>query len=122
MKINKKGITRIVFVFRSFVLKIPKFTYSHDHFLQGCVSNWSERKFTKTFKNANFSGNMYKHIAPSLWCSWFGLIQIQVKCEPNPEPLSDSQKEFFEPLCGTDSKKENFGILNGRLVCLDYGL
>ncbi len=116
----KNGCTRIVFIFNNFVLKIPNYRYSHYHFLQGCQSNYSERNYCKSFKNANYEGNMYDFVAPSFYCSLFGLILIQAKCLPIEKELTDDEKEFYKPLCGTDSKKENFGIYKGKLVCLDY--
>jgi len=118
--IIKSGITRIVFVFKNFVIKIPNFNYSHHHFLQGCYANWSERKYYKNFKSTDYEENMVEHVAPSYFCSYFGLLQFQAKCEPKLEDLTEEQKEFFKPLCSTDNKKENFGWYEGRLVCLDY--
>lgn len=120
MKIDRKGITRIVFVFSKFVIKIPNFTYSMQHFLQGCYANWSERQYYKTHKGADYEHNMVEYVSPSYWCSWFGLIQIQARCEPMLECLTPEQQEFYKPLCSTDNKKENFGWYKGRLVCLDY--
>jgi hypothetical protein len=120
LKVNKKGITRIVFLIGKYAIKIPNYQYQHDHFLQGCYANWSERKYCKGFKNADYKENMYEWVAPSYFCSWFGLVQIQARCEVNNNNLTDKQKKFYKSLCGTDFKKENFGYLNGKLVCLDY--
>lgn len=117
MKINKRGITRIVFIFKNFVIKIPNFRYKHNHFLQGCYANWSEREYTKNFKCLP---QFYNLIAPSYFCSWFGLIQIQAKCQPKLEDLTEEEKLIYINLCGTDNKKENFGWYKKRLVCLDY--
>lgn len=120
IKIDRKGITRIVLIFDSFVIKIPNFTHSMLHFLDGCHANWSERSYCRLHKNAVYEDNMYEYVAPSFWCSWFGLIQIMAKCEINDEHLSAEQQAFYEPLCKTDIKKQNFGFYKGRLVCLDY--
>ncbi len=120
MKIDRKGITRIVFIFDKFVIKIPNFLHQHDHFLIGCVANWSERCVTKIFSKMDDKTLIWK-VVPTLWCSWFGLIQVQAKCEPKLEDLTDEEIEFYRDFCGTDSKKENFGWYKGRLVCLDYG-
>lgn len=117
MKIDIKGTTRIVFVFKNFVIKIPNFTHCHQHFLQGCYANWSERQFCKSFKGVE---NIIWRVAPSYWCSWFGLFQIQAKCEPKLEHLTKEEVEEFKDLHGGDYKKENFGWYKGRLVCLDY--
>jgi len=91
-----------------------------QHFLQGCYANWSERTFCRNFKDAKYEGNMYEWVAPSFWCSWFGLFQIMAKCEPMREHLNEEQIEFYKPLCETDNKKENFGWYKNKLVCLDY--
>lgn len=119
MKINKKGITRIVFIFNKIVIKIPNYSYQHSHFLQGCLDNWNERKYTKYWKNCK-DCDLYDKIAPTYFCSWFGLFQIQAKCEPKLENLTMSEREIYKVLCGTDIKKENFGYLNNKLVCIDY--
>ena len=119
MKI-KLGITRIVFIIGNYAFKIPNFKYSHHHFLQGCYANWSERKYYKNFINADYESNLVKHVAPSYFCLWFGLFQIQARCEPLLFELSENEKEFYSPLCGTDNKKENFGMYKNKIVCLDY--
>lgn len=116
----KKGVTRIVFLCKNLVIKIPNYQYSMTNFLKGCNANWSERIYYKTFKNAVFKDNMVDFVSPSYFCAWFGLFQIQKRCEPMWRDLTDKEKAFFEPLCGTDNKKENFGILNGKIVCIDY--
>ncbi len=117
MKINNNGITRTVFIFNRFVIKIPKLNYKHIHFLQGCYANWSERNYCKMFKKFP---RFYEKVAPSYFCSWFGLIQIQAKCEPLKRNLTYKEKKKFKSLCGNDNKKENFGWYKNRIVCLDY--
>lgn len=115
MKI-KYGITRIVFVFDNFVIKIPNFKCYHLHFLQGCYSNWSERNFNKTFKNTEF----IDLVVPSLFCTWFGLVQIQRKVEILDRELTDAEMKKFETVCSGDFKPPNFGFYNNNLVCIDY--
>lgn len=120
MRIDLKGVTRIVFVFNKYVIKIPNFKYSMLHFLQGCYSNWSERDFYKRHIKAEYSGNMSKYVAPSHFCFWFGLFQIQSKVEVLNRCLTEEEKEFFKAICSEDFKKENFGIYKNKIVCLDY--
>lgn len=110
----RKGVTRWVLIFDTFVVKIPRAT-NMLHFLGGCYANWSERNYCKVFKG----DDRLKLVALSYFCSWFGLCQIQAKCEPiSPELKFDKAK--FEALCGQDSKNENFGIYKGNIVCCDY--
>lgn len=116
----KQGITRKVILIFNLAIKLPNISYGHSNFLQGCYANWSERKYCKDFKNADYEENLYKYVAPSYFCSWFGLLQIQARCEINKIDLTSDQEKIFKSLCGTDMKKENFGYYKGRLVCLDY--
>ncbi|WP_448607587.1 hypothetical protein [Paenimyroides ceti] len=120
MELKLNGCTRIVLLVGNWAIKIPNFCYSMDHFLKGCLANWNERSYYKSFIKCKYKGNMAKHAAPSLFCFWFGLFQIQVRCKPLKRDLTNKEKRFFTPLCGTDNKRQNFGILNGNIVCLDY--
>ena len=113
----EKGTTRLVFIFKYFVIKIPNFTYSHLHFLNGCYANWSERNFCKIFKNMP---EFYNKVAPSIFCSWFGIIQIQKYCKPLNREITEAELMFLENVRGGESKRENFGIYNNNIVCLDY--
>ena len=117
MTVKLNGITRIVICIGKYAFKIPNFRYSHKHFLQGCLANAKERDY---FKNHKYKGGMVDYVSPSLFCSTFGLIQIQYRCFPKKEDLTKKEKEFFKPLCGLDNKKENSGYYKNKLVCLDY--
>lgn len=109
----KRGTTRIVFVFDKFVVKIPNFLVEHRHFVYGCYCNLSERSISKTTMDIT-------KIAYSYFCSWFGLFQIQAKCKPKLEDLTQKEIDDYEHLHTGDYKKQNFGYYNGTLVCLDY--
>lgn len=119
MKVKLNGITRIVILFGSYAIKIPNFTNCHDHFLKGCCANWSERGLTILSKKWKDSHHLKDKIAPTIFCSWFGLVSIQVRVEPLQFHLTEEQREDFKCLT-TDIKKENFGYLNGKMVCIDY--
>ena len=113
--IRKIGTTRIVFLIGRYAIKLSNHGYCHQHFLQGCYANWAERNYCKMFKDLPI-GDM---VAPSIFCSWFGLFQIQKRCEPLNRDLTAKEEKMFKDVC-TDIKAENFGIYEGRLVCLDY--
>lgn len=117
MKIIRKGCTRIVILICNIAIKIPNFTVCHRHFLYGCYANYSERNYCKMFRGMT---KFYNLVAPSLFCSWFGIIQIQQRCEPIDFDLSDEQLELLKIVHNGDEKKENFGYYKNRLVCLDY--
>lgn len=113
----KKGVTRLVFRVGNYVVKIPNFTYNHLNFLNGCYSNWSERSYYKMFKN---NLEYLNKVAPSRFCTWFGLIQIQDYCRPLERNLSSLELDYFKDVRGGESKPENFGIYKNKIVCLDY--
>lgn len=115
--IDFRGVTRLVFVFKSIVIKIPRLNFGHTNFLYGCLSNWKERQFYKKFKDVPGFGEL---IVPTVWCSWFGLIQIQRRAYVLDRNLTQEEIEKFNKVC-TDSQGANFGIYNGNLVCIDYG-
>ena len=118
MSFIKKGVTRIVFLLGPIVIKVPRFglgslSQGHINFLRGCLANWNERliyRYTKSLL-----------LAPTFWCSWFGLIQIQKRVKPLNRELLKNEEKTMRKFC-SDIKSSNFGIDEGRrLVCVDYG-
>jgi len=126
-----RGVTRIVFVFDKFVIKIPNFTVTMNNFLLGCYCNWSERYLSKTHIYIDKDGNKYDindKIAKSYFCSWFGLILIQEKIKILSKEQFEICKEIlirdYSDVC-SDIKHSNFGhairINKQILVTNDYG-
>lgn len=108
MEINKKGAFRLVFMFRKFVIKIPRIKYGYKFFLQGIISNLSEKEWS----------GFDKRLCPVIYCNSFGLVLIMKKAQPYDGFINF--KEFEDlPL---DPHNDNFGIYNNRLVLVDYGL
>lgn len=118
LKISKKGCCRVVVLVGNYAIKIPTF-FNMKLFLYGCYCNWSERNFCKMFKGVD-ENVFYNLVAPSLFCSWFGLIQIQKRCVELDRHLTRKEKYKFKDTCGGDYKKENFGYYNNKIVCVDY--
>lgn len=121
MKLNRTGVTRLVFVFKRVVVKIPKPTI-WNHFLRGILSNINEHRTWK-WNSGNFNEGRQILLCPVLWCSWGGWILIMKRAEPiNREDWSritdiSSYKQHF----GGDDTMSNYGWLDGVLVKLDYG-
>lgn len=118
MNIERKGITRIVLVFNTFVIKIPNFTYCWAHFLQGLLSNINESKTWKYNKN--------KHLlCPVIWTSYGGWILIMKKAivcrwlSENGEEIDYSKWTAVD--LGGDDKSQNYGVYKDRIVKIDYG-
>lgn len=118
MKFIQTGITRTVLLIGKYAIKFPNGRYQHDHFLKGCYCNWKERYYTKIAKGYTGDG-FFSKIAPTIFCTWFGLVAIQIRVKPLENDLTDMQLEDMKDF--RECKKENYGMLNGKLVCVDYG-
>jgi hypothetical protein len=121
MKVNMIGCTRIVFEFKNFVVKIPKFTHQWSHFLMGLISNMDESKTWKWNSGKYEKGTSYL-LCPVLWCSWGGWILIMKKAtmltsEDWQTTFIPEHKKHF----GGDDKLANYGYFNGKVVKVDYG-
>ena len=114
IKISRKGVSRIVFLIGNIAIKIPNFTVQHDHFLIGCLANWTERKRTK-----ESCDDYFPKIAPTYFCSWFGLVSIQKRVVELGRDLDWKERTYFINYT-TDLKKENFGYIKNQVVCIDY--
>jgi len=117
MEIIKSGVTRNVVLIGRYAVKIAKHQYKHEHFLQGCVANYCERRVTKIFYSYDCPERYM--IAPTVWCSLFGLVSIQLRASLLNRELTDAEIVKFKGICN-DIKNDNFGVLNERVVCIDY--
>ena len=115
MKLVRYGITRDVFVFRSFVVKVPKLT-RWKHFLQGLVANMEERTAWDASLASLRVTELENPLCPIIWSSWGGWILVMRRADPYPchEVHPDHQAGT------TDTHSLNYGMLKGRPVCIDY--
>lgn len=81
-------------------------------------SNVAEMKFWNEYSH---SKSIARWLAPCEYLSPDGYILLQRRCEPvtraDLKRLPTRLPEFLE-----DIKLENFGWLNGKLVCVDYAI
>ena len=129
MKI-KYGCTRIVFIFKTTVWKIPNFKYSWEHFLKGLIGNMQERNMWRWNSGKYEEGNSHL-LCPVLFAAWGGWLIIMPKADMQkheneiralprdqaPPGYSSWKNIGF----GGDDKVDNYGYLNGKLVKVDYG-
>ncbi len=123
MIINMKGVTRIVLVLKKIVIKIPNFTCQWDHFLKGILANINESRTWK-WNTGNYEKGTSYLLCPVIWCSWGGWLLVMRKAETmsweeweKSEWYNDQHRKHFPG----DDTVSNYGILNGRLVKIDYG-
>lgn len=121
MRIVRTGITRTVILTRRYAVKVPSL---RKHcvgglrgrlygFASGILANDSERQWSGY---EGWSGQA----APVLR-SWLGgLVQVYPRCDPLPADF-DGHLPKLDPNPG-DMKPDNFGVLDGRIVRLDYDM
>lgn len=114
---NRIGITREVILIGRYALKVPKLIYGWRLFLCGLLANMQEAEFGK-------SG--WAQLCPVVWSIPGGWLVVQRRADP----MTDDVWTNFdaEAFCVTDDyilpvefKQDSFGILDGRIVAVDYG-
>jgi hypothetical protein len=119
MPVLHHGVTRTVILTRKYAIKIPTlrggmtndFRGRLASFAAGLLANQSEYQW---HNYEPWNGN----VAPVLR-SWLGgIIQIYPRCQPLPNEVL---LVFLDPDPG-DTKPDNFGLLNGRVVRVDYAM
>ena len=105
-----KGVSRYVFDFKfnkNFVVKID-------------ISNWNANNAEyNIWEFVQHYPNLARWFAPVDKMSRCGRVLLQRKCK------TDLKKELYPKKIPTfigDVKYDNFGMLNGKIVCLDYSL
>lgn len=114
----RHGITRTVYVTRRYAIKVPSLRGGSsgswvESFCWGILANRSERQW-HTYEG--WSGQ----IAPVLWSALGGLVQVYPRCDPLPDGARGPLPRL-DP-CPGDVKPDNFGVLAGRVVRLDYDM
>lgn len=103
-----EGVARSVYECRhdpKYVVKIETVSRSFQN-----VSEWEAWEWLRGTKRGNW-------LAPCLSISPNGLILLQRRVTP----MRDSERPKKIPAFLTDIKTDNFGWLDGRVVCIDYG-
>lgn len=120
MRICLKGVTRIVIVLKSVVIKIPKLV-QWDHFIRGILSNIDENRTWK-YNSGKYERGASHLLCPVIWCSWGGWILIMKRATPLTR--EDWDKVNFHNhvrIFPGDDTISNYGFLDSRLVKIDYG-
>lgn len=119
MRVIRTGISRTVILVGRWAIKVPS---ARGHmpggprgrlagFCHGILHNQSEAEWS-SFED--WQGR----VAPVLHSWLFGLINVYPRCLPAP-----ADAELFEmDIDPGDIKRDNYGLLNGRLVRVDYSM
>lgn len=116
MQINRQGCTRIVILTKKWAIKIPNF-YEYRLMLCGILANLQEKLFSDVG---------YPELCPVKFSLPFGLCVVmpKVKVLTDEEFLKLDIDSFIETenyIIPTEKKSNSFGLLNGKLVVIDYG-
>ena len=132
MRVIQSGVTRTVILTRRYAIKLPSLRPYGDglagllwSICRGILANQSEQQWWTTAPD-----DMRQYLCPVLR-SWFGaVVNVYPRCEPFEADEATAEKMFTRewtpvellfPHPG-DNKPDNYGWLNGRLVCLDYDM
>lgn len=134
MRVCRAGVTRIVILIGPWAIKLPRFGYGWALGLRGLLCNMQERDFASTG---------WPELCPVLWSGWGGWVLVMRRARE----LTETEWERFdydafvrrhesdwdidvgslEQIYRADGyvpvecKADSFGILDGRIVALDYG-
>lgn len=108
------GVTRFVILIGPCAFKLPQLKYGWRMFLRGLLSNMTEAEFAPLADELALS--------PTVFSIWGGFLNVQRRCVP----LTDEQWRPMSRLkkwrgLDCDYKRDNFGMLDGRVVLLDFG-
>jgi hypothetical protein len=117
MVVNRRGVTRRVFLFGRWAIKVPA-PWRWQTFLWGLLANMQERAFAAAG---------WPELAPVLWADRWGFVLVM----PRLTPLTDAEFETFDyagfvnrsdgSVVPVEEKSDSFGRLNRRIVAIDYG-
>lgn len=133
----KEGTTRIVFILKRIVIKVPNFRYQWDHGLKGLIANIQERR-TWRWNSGRYEKGTSHLLCPVLWTSWGGWLLIMRRADvdshiddvfemapygniDHADDVYIRYKEHIDAGFGGDDKADSYGYLDGRLVKVDYG-
>lgn len=120
MGIELAGCTRVVITCGRVVIKVPKPRY-WKHFLSGLLANMGERD-TWRWNSGPFESGKSHLLCPVLWASWGGWLLVMRRVDRVLDWDEDHTDvtEHMRYFPG-DDKVRNYGMLDGRVVKIDYG-
>lgn len=112
--LNLHGVTRHVLLVGGLAIKVPAL-WSWKLFLSGLLANMQERAFSRTG---------WPELCPVLFALPGGWLLIMRRAEPIPDEVElDFQHLIDQPeyQIPAEAKRDSWGLLDGRIVAVDYG-
>jgi hypothetical protein len=107
------GITRVVILVGPYAIKLPQWNYGWDKFLHGLLANMQEVVWGRGYDD---------RLCPVVWWipgGWMTVMQRVDHVLTNENEIDYSV--FQDGIPSGDDKPDNYGMLNGRIVKIDYG-
>lgn len=90
-------------------------------FIKGILANMYENNLW-TYNSGIWDSSISHLICPVVWCSWGGWILIMRKAAPlTKQQYYESDISEHERYFPGDAGPSNYGLLDGRIVKIDYG-
>ena len=114
--VRRHGTTRTVWLIGRWAIKVPS-CCKWRLFLHGLLANLQERSFSAT---------RWAKLCPVLWSTPGGWLLVMRRARPltraewdafDPEPWCQ-EEDYVIP---AEHKMDSFGVLDGRIVAVDYG-
>lgn len=109
-------VTRTVLLLGPFAFKFPRVDHGWPMFLRGLLCNTQE---------AQFSRCALPELCPVVWQIRGGFLVVMRRARPLTDAewaaVPDDYAERPDYVIPVEMKRDSFGILDGRLVALDYG-
>lgn len=104
------GVTRTVWLIGKYALKFPRLS-EWRLFLLGLLANMQEALFSGT----------WPELCPVIWSLPGGFLVVMKRAESiSDEDFDNLDKARFKDL-PVEMKSDSFGLLNGKVVIVDYG-
>ncbi len=112
MEIKTNGVTRLVILTKRYAIKVPNFLNGWRMFLTGLLCNMHEKMWSDT---------KWPELCPIVFAVWGGWFVIMKKARPLTDEEWDSLDCDKFSLTPVESKRCSFGVLDGKIVAVDYG-
>lgn len=115
------GVTRAVLLIGQYAIKVPRVRYGWAKLLHGLLSNMTEARFTGLAEQFQ--------LCPTVLSVPGGFLNVQRRCRPLNDREWEATRQNQDDVHGRgdwqgmacDFKRDNFGVLDGRVVLLDFG-
>ena len=114
---NRQGITREVFLIGRWAFKFPRIVSGWRMFLCGLLANMQER---------SFAAAGWPELCPVVFSIPGGWLVVMRRARPlTPEEWSNFRPYDFcekgDHVIPAETKLDSFGVLDSRIVAVDYG-